>query len=322
LVAARFALNKPRRIGGARQLYRRLPDLKYPAPVSPVPSVAGEIERYLRTGMTDPHHAAWPGNGFIDRANRGHRDLRSALVHEVRRLAEGRTQEPLPNADTVTLTRGKVEPMVRGLFARVEQDAVLATLEKSVVFITRANIEALLLERGFDHSAWTLANLYLASIGADLLGGDAPRLVGLSEETTCYVSPAYFTEDDPFADFIVHEAAHIFHNCKRATVGLRETTTKEWLLHIEYTKRETFAYACEAYARVLERAKSASERRALTAEFGATVRISEESVDPDEVAGIVAEAAAARNGWKIILAQCAPLRRPRSAVHREERDAQ
>ncbi len=54
-------------------------------------------------------------------------------------------------------------------------------------------------------------NLYLASIGADLLGEDAPRVVGVSEETTCYVSPEYFTEDDPLCDFIVHEAAHIFH---------------------------------------------------------------------------------------------------------------
>ncbi|XYI02075.1 hypothetical protein ACMHYB_20790 [Sorangium sp. So ce1128] len=37
--------------------------------------------------------------------------------------------------------------------------------------------------------------------------------------TACCVSPAYFHENDPFADFIVHEAAHVFHNCKRKTVG-------------------------------------------------------------------------------------------------------
>jgi len=277
-------------------------------------TIADEVERYLRTGETDPHHAAWPGNGFMERANRAHDDLRGALVREVRRLAEGLAHEPLPQADTVALTRGKVEPMVRGLFPRVEQDEVLATLEKSVVFLTSANIEALLLEHGYDSSAWTLANLYLASLGADLLGEDAPRLVGLSEETTCYVSPDYFAEDDPFADFIVHEAAHIFHNCKLATVGLRETRTKEWLLDIEYRKRETFAYSCEAYARVLERAKSPSERRALAADYGSTVRISEERVDPAEVAGIVAEAAAARNGWKVILARCAPTSRPKSAL--------
>ena len=187
-------------------------------------------------------------------------------------------------------------------------------LGKSVVFLTSANIEPLLREHGYDSSAWTLANLYLASLGAELLGDDAPRLVGLSEETTCYVSPATFAEDDPFADFIVHEAAHVFHNCKRATVGLRETRTREWLLDIEFRKRETFAYSCEAYARVLERGKSPSVRRSLAADYGRTVRISEERVDLAEIAGIVAEAAAARNGWKVILARCAPTSRPKSAL--------
>jgi hypothetical protein len=279
-------------------------------------TVADEVERYLRTGETAPHHPAWPGNGFMERANRANQELRGALVREVRRLSEGRAHEPLPQADTDALTRDKVEPMVRGLFPRVEQDAVLATLQKSVVFLTNANIEALLLEDGFDSSAWTLANLYLESLGAELLGEDAPRIVGLSEETTCYVSPNYFAEDDPFADFIVHEAAHIFHNCKRATVGLRETRTKEWLLDIEYRKRETFAYSCEAYARVLERAKTTSERRALAADYGSTVRISEERVEAAEVASIVAEASAARNGWKVILARCVRTSRPKAALQR------
>jgi len=215
----------------------------------------------------------------------------------------------VPETDTVALTRAKVEPMVRGLFPRAEQEAVLATLEQSVVFITSANIEGLLHRCSFDSSAWTLANLYLASLGAELLAKDAPRLVGLSEEITCYVSPDYFVEDDPFADFIVHEVAHVFHNCKRATIGMRETRTKQWLLDIEYRKRETFAYACEAYARVFERGKrSAAERVALAEEYGCAVRVSEERVDDGEVASIVREAAAAPNGWKVILARCAPTR--------------
>jgi hypothetical protein len=212
--------------------------------------------------------------------------------------------------DTVSLTRAKVEPMVRGLFPRAEQDAVLATLEQSVVFVTSANIEPLLLKTSFDSSAWTLANLYLACLGAELLGADAPQLVGMSEETTCYVSPEYFAEDDPFADFIVHETAHIFHNCKRASIGLRETRRKEWLLDIEYRKRETFAYSCEAYSRVLQRGKSPAERRALAEEYGHSVRISDERADTAEVGSIVRAAASARNGWKVILAQCAPARRP------------
>ena len=283
--------------------------------VSDLPSIADEIERYLRTGETDPYLAAWPG-GVMARELRAHAELRAALVQEVRRFAEGRLHEPVPDGVGVELTRAKVEPMVRGLFPRAEQDVVLATLEKSVVYVTSETIEPLLMSHGYNSSAWDLANLYLGSLGADLLGKEAPHIVGLSESTTCYVSPAYFAEDDPFADFVVHEAAHIFHNCKRRTIGLRETRTKEWLLDIEFRKRETFAYSCEAYARVLARAKTPAERRELAAEYGQEVRISKVRVDPAEVASIVADAASVRNGWKLILGRCAPIMKPRSALRR------
>src|ERR1039458_2064694 len=84
---------------------------------------------------------------------------------------------------------------------------------------------------------------------------------------------------------------------------------KVWLLDIEYRKRETFAYSCEAYARVLQRGKNPAERLALAEEYDREVRISEERADTAEVVGIVREAAAARNGWKGILARCAPPRR-------------
>ena len=127
-------------------------------------TVAQEVERYLRTGETDPYRSAWSGS-FLEREKRAHDDLRDALVREVRRLTAGLRHEPLPEVDTVSLTRAKVEPMVRGLFPRAEQDLVLAMLERSVVFLTSANIEPLLLECAFDGSAWTLANLYLASVG-------------------------------------------------------------------------------------------------------------------------------------------------------------
>lgn len=202
--------------------------------------------------------------------------------------------------------RGKVEPMVRGLFPRAEQDVVLAMLARSIVFVTSENIEALLLERSFDSSAWDLANLHLASLGAELLGDEAPNLVGLSAETTCLVSPEYFGENNLFADYVAHEAAHIFHNCKRRAVGLHETRTREWLLDIDFRKRETFAYSCEAYARVLTLANSPAERRRLADRFARTACIAEERVDPSEVGAIVQAAAQARNGWKVIRSRCAP----------------
>lgn len=269
------------------------------------PAIQREVERYLRTGDSDSFYAAW-GGSFIERANRAHTDLRGALVREVRRLATGLRHHQMPECDTVALTRSRVEPMVRGLFTRAEKEAVLGRLERSVVFLTRDNIERVLLDQSFDHSAWTLANLYLASVGSELLGEDAPRLVGISEETTCFLSAEYFVDDDPFADFIVHETAHIFHNCKRTTLGLRETRRKPWLLDIEYTKRETFAYACEAYSCILRRGKNSAERRALAAQYARQARISEERVDTAELVGIVQAASAARNGWKVILALCTP----------------
>jgi hypothetical protein len=75
---------------------------------------------------------AWPGD-FIERGRGQDADLRAALVEEVRRLAQGRSHEPVPANVGAAFTRAKVEPMVRGLFARAEQDIVLSTLETSVV---------------------------------------------------------------------------------------------------------------------------------------------------------------------------------------------
>lgn len=116
-------------------------------------TVAQEIEHYLRTGESDPYRSAWSGS-FLEREERAYDDLRKALAREVRRLTAGLRHELLPESDTVLLTRAKVEPMVRGLFPRPEQDLVLALLERSVVFVTGANIESLLLQRAFDSSAW------------------------------------------------------------------------------------------------------------------------------------------------------------------------
>ena len=281
---------------------------------STLATIPEEVDRYIRTGETDPHYTAWPGS-FLERARRAEQDLRGGLVREVRRRTAGRPHRPLPQDDLVALTRRKVEPMVRGLFPRAEQDTVLDMLETSVVFLTAENIESVLLDQAFEHSAWVLANLYLASVGADLLGAAVPRVVGLSQATTCYVSAEYFgDEEDSFADFVIHECAHTFHNCKRSRLGLVETRTREWLLDIAFAKREEFAYACEAYARIVERAASATERRRLADEYAATIRISDAYADGAEVARIVQAAVAARNGWKVILARCAPPKRFRRSV--------
>ena len=43
------------------------------------------------------------------------------------------------------------------MFPPAEQDVVLATIEPSVVFVTGAEVDPLLLNRAFDGAAWMLA---------------------------------------------------------------------------------------------------------------------------------------------------------------------
>lgn len=194
--------------------------------------------------------------------------------------------------------------MVWGLFPSAERNPVLQLVERSVVFVAADNIARLLMEQRWDQTAWALANLYLVSLDVPLLSPDAPSLVGLSEETTCYVSPKYFSEPDAASDFVVHEVAHIFHNCKRRSVGLPEAWRKEWLLQIAFRKRETFAYACEFYSTIVRHSDDAAGRRYLAAELGRSLALSDGRVDAQEVADIVGEAASSRAGWKVILRRC------------------
>jgi hypothetical protein len=109
--------------------------------------------------------------------------------------------------------------------------------------------------------------MYLTSCGLERLSDDAPLLVGLSEDTTCYVSMDYFRANGRSDDFVMHEAAHIFHKCRRGTIGLPEIAGRERLLDIEYGKRETFAYACEAYSRIRGLGLSVAARRGLFLEL-------------------------------------------------------
>lgn len=277
-------------------------------------SVEKEIQRYLRNGEHDASFLGWPGDDFMACAQHGHAALLEALISLVRkRTTHATVPTALANMDVVTWTRAKVEPMVRGLFPRHEHETVIDVLARSVVFLTPANIETVLREMRWLGTAWDLANLYLESFGAELLSKHAPRIVGLSDEMTCYVSADYFREESRFDDFVVHEAAHIFHNCKRQTIGLREIRRREWLLEIDFVKRETFAYCCEAYSRILALGGGPSDRKLLLSEREKGMRLSEDRVDVAEYFDILREAVAARNGWKRVLARCSP---SRSALRR------
>lgn len=268
-----------------------------------------EVQRYLATGEHDYLHPGWSGD-LLTASRMAKEALQGALLAEVERRSRGRRSRGLPRSlDLLSFTRTKVEPMVRGLFPAAERDVVLAILERSVVFVTPDTFEPVLRGCSFLSTAWKLANLYLASVGAELLSEEAPEIVGLSEEARCFVSTEYFRETgDRFADFLLHETAHVFHNCKRRTVGLPETRRREWLLDIDFRKRETFAYACEAYGRILELGRRPADRRALLSECLDAPPPPDDRVDEADYRAAVSEAVEARNGWKRILRQCQPRR--------------
>jgi hypothetical protein len=270
------------------------------------------IRRYLRTGQYDEVFRQWRGANIVEQCRQGKADLRDALLAEVRRRTAGKPVPfDLPQLDLPTFTRKKIEPMIRGLFPRSEQETVLEALRRSVVFLTPETIEQVLRGERWMTTAWRLANLYLGSLGLELLGPKATPILGLSEELTCYVSMEYFAPKNRFDDFVIHEVAHVFHNCKRRTIGLPEGRRKEWLQNIDFSKRETFAYACEVYSRILELASSPAKRRELLDGHAAKRLHGRNRAERREMLSILREAVEARNGWKRILARCAQVWPPK-----------
>ena len=266
-----------------------------------------ETRHFIATGEHDMLHAAWPGRGHLDRMRTGDSALRAAVIEEVRQRTKGRDLPSLPHGfQAEPFVIGKVGSMVRGLFPAKERQAVLDLFKLSLVFVTHDKIEQIVTESHGLSTAWQVANLYLGNLGLPGLDEQPVGFVGFSEETTLFVSTAYFKDSDPFADWVVHEAAHVFHNWKRDRSGLPHTRTKEFLLEIAYAKRELFAYACEAYARILERAEGPADRRRLHTEYAAEWVPTRDRDDRVELVDILAEAVTARNGWKRILGRCGP----------------
>jgi hypothetical protein len=276
---------------------------------------AAVVRRYLRTGQHDHQALHWEGLSLQPRLI-AKEDLQVALLGAVRQRAAAVSIPSLSlPEDVYGFARAKVEPMVRGLFPAGEQEPVLDLLARSVVFVTPETVEDLLRRQRWPHTAWALANLYLDSIGAELLGPRAPHILGVGEETTSYVSLRYFSDPEFLADYVLHEAAHLFHNCKRRTAGLPETRGCEWLLPIEFRMRETFALACEFYASITAAAATRAGRRELLARLEQE-RPRNDAGDGGAYLDILGYAIEGRNGWKRILDRCRDRSRERAAAMR------
>jgi hypothetical protein len=233
-------------------------------------------------------------------------ELLAALSEEVKK---NEREHPIaqfpPGIDPSMLARSKAARIAKGFFPAAERDPVQRLLEQSVVFLTADTIHQRIASSRWLSTAWRIANMYMDGIGAKPLAKDESfQPVGLAEETTSYVSLKYFSEKDPFADYIAHEMAHLFHNWKRGPIGLRETRYREFLLNIDFAKRETFALSCEAYNRILELGNTVQDRRRLLEQFRKESYIPDLAKDKTELLQILHAAVEARNGWKHILKMC------------------
>jgi hypothetical protein len=76
------------------------------------------------------------------------------------------------------------------------------------------------------------------------LSDDVPQLDGICAAGCAWVLPRAFAAS-PHSDVLVHEVAHLLHLLRRDEVGLGG---EGLLIGVPPRRRETFAYACEAWA--------------------------------------------------------------------------
>jgi hypothetical protein len=90
--------------------------------------------------------------------------------------------------------------------------------------------------------------------------------------------------------------------------------TARMAARVRLQQRETFAYACEAYSRILELADGPQARRKLYQELESGPQPGNALACAEDYLEALRAAIAARNGWKRILHACAPpsARRTRS----------
>ncbi|WP_250479782.1 MULTISPECIES: hypothetical protein [unclassified Caballeronia] len=267
--------------------------------------VETQIRHYLTTGDYDGFFVGWPGEALNNTASRATQQLRAALIADTLLRARDFDHSSSTPEPKEPWLRDKLKPMVFGLFSAIEREVVLRTLVGGIVFLTPSNIVQVLTRERWLSTAWKLANIYLDSLGATPLRKESARVVGMSQDTTCYVSLTYFRDTDPFADYVVHEAAHVLHNCRRAAIGLVERRNCPNPLDIAFGKRETFAYACEAYSQILVSAPGEAARQAALSRHQEYGLPPDERVDHDEYMAILADAIQARNGWRRIRERCA-----------------
>ncbi len=236
--------------------------------------------------------------------------MREALIAQVAPMAVA-CPAPKLSFDLELEARRRIAPMVQGLFVEAEQAPVLDAISSGFVLISSETIISLLHQEPDLKTAWRFAKMFRKSVGGPDTDDEDVEPVGLNQGLDSYVLADGIKHGSVFMDVIVHEAAHAFHNCKRTRLGLVATRKREWLLEIGFGMRETFAYACEAYSCIVAKSATVRDRRAQLEQLKRAPPPPDERVDHAQYLAIMAYAIEGRNGWRRILAACAP--KPKAA---------
>jgi hypothetical protein len=260
------------------------------------------IERFLRTG-----EETWEGAGSgrfslaqfrEDEAyTRATKTALRALLHLLASLLPPEAQLAAPVAAEAISQR--IEPMVAGLVQTDWQEVALREITARTFVLnyqgTKAALDAELSTCSMG-SAWRIVWALFGDhglkpdgveVGCDGIAGDYAHVRWSAYETT-----------DPYSDVVVHEAAHMLHYLKPHHYGLHIRRGQERFVDVEFCHRELFAYACEAYSRVVLHGQRKS--RIAFAEKMQDGAFSFPRGQLEDVAALVLNAARVRNGWRVI----------------------
>lgn len=277
---------------------------------------APPIERFLRTG-----EKTWDGAGsgrFTLRQFNEDEAYRQATKAALRSLF-GRLADLLPaEARTMPqvapeIIRRRIEPMVKGLVQDDWQQVALPELTARTFVLNFQGAKVAMdaeLATCFMGTAWQILWAVYGDYGLKPKDVDL-ECDGVSAGTFAHVRLSAYETRDPYSDVIVHEAAHLLHYLKPEHYGLHVRRGQERFVDVEFRHREQFAFACEAYSRVLlQHDRKSRIAFAKSMNEGA---FSFPSNQLEEIAALVGEAARARNGWRVI--------RQATMIHRVRRRA-
>ena len=273
------------------------------------------IERFLRTG-----EETWDGAGSgrftlaqfkEDEAyTRAAKTALRTLLHLLASLLppEAQSASPVP-PETI---RRRIQPMVAGLVQRDWQEVALREATTRTFVLNFQGAKAAMdaeLSTCFLGSAWRILWALFGDHGlkpddvemeCDGLAGDFAHVRWSAYEAT-----------DPYSDVVVHEAAHLLHYLKPLHYGLLVRRGQERFVDVEFCHRELFAFACEAYSRVVLHGERRSRLSFAEKMFEGAFSFPRGHIE--EVASLVLSAARARNGWRVI--------REAAVIHRTRRRA-